>query len=219
MKKALVFGATGFVGSFLLEKLLEDPTYDQVIIVVRKPINKIHSKLKVLIGDLSTLPSLKEKLIADDLFIALGTTRKNTPDANEYYQIDHDYPILAAQLAKANGAKAIFVVTAVGANANSQFSYVRTKGEVERDLLALGFSQTHIFRPSMIMGSRKENRTLEKSLIKTWAVLNPLLAGPLSSYRGIEGEDIARAMIAAAKKPANEKAKIYEWKEMNALLN
>lgn len=70
----------------------------------------------------------------------------------------------------------------------------------------------------MIMGNRKESRSLEKALIKIFSIINPLFVGPMQKYRGIEAKNIAKAMLSAAKKPAG-KVKIYEWKEMNELLN
>lgn len=217
MKKAIVFGATGFIGSHLLRDLLDGPDYAQVIAVVRKPLTLSHPKLTVLVGDLASLPALKPQLVADEIFIALGTTRKHTPDEAEYYKIDHDYPVLAAEIAKANGARSVFLVTAVGANAKSGVFYIRTKGEVERDILALGFDHTHIFRPSMIMGQRDEDRPRERLFIAAWGVLNPLLVGPADRYRGLTGEEIARAMANAARHQT-EKVRIYHWKEMAGLL-
>ncbi|MDF0581183.1 NAD(P)H-binding protein [Bradyrhizobium yuanmingense] len=163
MKTALVFGATGFIGSHLLRDLLDSPDYSRVVAVVRKPLAGSDPKLTVLIGDLASLPALKPQLVADEIFIALGTTRKHTPDEAEYYKIDHDYPLLAAEIAKANGARSVFLVTAVGANTGSGVFYLRTKGEVERDILSLDFEHTHIFRPSMILGERDEDRPRERS--------------------------------------------------------
>ena len=217
MKKALLFGATGFIGSHLLQDLLNNSDYEQVIIVVRKPIPTKHPKLKVLIGDYQSLPKLKSELVADEIFIALGTTTKNTPDRKKYYEIDHDYPVAAAKIAKENGAKSVFIVTAVGANENSNFFYIRTKGEVERDIKALGFKHTHIFEPSMILGQREEFRALEKTLISFWGGINLILAGPLDKYKGIDGKDIARAMIKSAQFQ-KEKIKTYRWKEMSSFL-
>ncbi|SDP45203.1 oxidoreductase [Afipia sp. GAS231] len=217
MKKAIVFGATGFIGSHLLRALLGNPDYERVIAVVRKPLALSHAKLTTLIGDLALLPALKPQLVADEVFIALGTTRKHTPDEAEYYKIDHDYPVLAAEIAKANGARSVFLVTAVGANAGSSLFYVRTKGEVERDVLALDFDHTHIFRPSMIMGQRDEERPGERMIIAVWNVINPLLVGPVDRYRGLDGEEIARA-IAKAAQHQTEKVRIYHWNEMAALL-
>ncbi len=218
MKKALLFGASGFIGSYLLELLLADNDYEQIIIIVRKNIGISHPKLKVLIGDFHTLPQLKAELVADDIFIALGTTKKQSPDPKIYYQIDHDYPVLAAALAKANGAKSVFLVSSVGADANSPIFYTKIKGETERDIIALDFEHTHVFEPSMLLGNRQQHRPMEKIWIQLFAVINPLLAGGLHKYKGIDGRDVAKAMLNATKKQS-EKVKIYEWREMTDLLS
>ena len=152
MKKAIIFGSSGFVGSHLLSELLNSPEYEQVTAVVRKNLSISHPKLNTLIGDYRSLPALEPEISADEVFIALGATRATSPEREKYYQVDHDYPVLAARIAKARGAKSVFLVTAVGANPHSRVFYVRTKGETERDITALDFEHTHIFRPSMIMG-------------------------------------------------------------------
>ncbi len=63
---------------------------------------------------------MQEKLVCDEVFIALGSTTKRTPDKQAYYQVDHDYPVLAARLAKEGGAHSVFLVSSVGANAASK---------------------------------------------------------------------------------------------------
>ena len=217
MKTAVIFGASGFVGSFLLSELLDSLDYAQVTAVVRRDLGISHPKLKTVIGDFQSLPNLAADLAADEVFITLGTTRKATPDDAAYYQVDHDYPVLAARMAKAQGAKSAFVVTAVGADPHSRFSYVKTKGETERDIIALDFEHTHIFRPSMITGGRQEKRPLEKTIIALWNVIDPLFIGATDKYRGMTGQDIAKAMRIAASRPS-PKLKIYHWREMNELL-
>lgn len=213
MKKALIFGASGLIGSHLLEMLLADPDYEQVTVVVRKKLPVQHAKLKMLIGDFNSVASLKSELIADDVFIALGTTKKTTPDQTQYYQVDHDYPVLAAKLALENGAKWVGLVSAVGADARSTVFYVRTKGEAERDIEALGYPKTGIFRPSMLLGNRQENRPMERAFMSFWPKLNPLLQGSWNRYRGIDVQVVAAAMIRGAKNQ-KEKVKIYEWQDM-----
>jgi len=218
MKRALVFGSSGFVGSHLLNELLNSSDYGQVTAVARKSLNITHPKLRTVISDYNSLQNVKSEFAADEVFIALGTTRANSPRQADYYRVDHDYPVLAARIAEEAGAKSVFLVTAVDANPHSNFFYVRTKGETERDVIALNFEHTHIFRPSMIIGKRKEKRSLlEEALIKFWSAVNPLLIGRLDKYKGITGEDIAKAMMRSAK-TQTEKLKIYHWKEMHELL-
>ena len=212
MKKALIFGATGFIGSSILEQLLDHPAYEQVTVVVRKNIVLKHPKLKVLIGNDQDLLALRDQLVADEIFIAIGTTKKATPDPKRYYQIDHDYPVLAAKFAREHGARSVLIVTAVGADAVSNLFYVKTKSEIERDIIDIQFPQTQIFRPSMIMGPRQENRTFEKTLIQVWSLINPFLVGRLNRYRGIEGQDVAKAMVNAAQQPIAG-IKIYNWQD------
>jgi len=218
MKRAIVFGSSGFVGSHLLSELLNSSDYGQVTAVARKSLNITDPKLRTAIADYNSLAGMKSEIAADEVFIALGTTKKNSPEKADYYQVDHDYPVLAARIAKEGGAKSVFLVTAVGANLNSRFFYVRAKGETERDVIALNFEQTHIFRPSVILGKRKEKRSLlEAALMEFWSALNPLLIWKADKYKGIRGEDIAKAMVQSAKNQT-EKLKIYHWREMHGLL-
>ncbi|KIO53883.1 oxidoreductase [Flavobacterium hibernum] len=217
MKKAILYGASGLVGSYILDNLLNNANYQQVIIVVRKDLNIQHPKLKTLIGDFNTLPEVVKDIQVDEVFIALGTTQKKTPDKKLYYQIDHDYPILATKLAKENGAKAVFLVSALGANAKSSIFYSKLKGETEQDITSLNLDHTYIFRPSMILGNRKENRPAEKVFIGIFKFINPIFVGGLSKYKGIEATDIAKAMVNSAN-ALNEKVKILHWEEMTALL-
>src|ERR1700722_7991882 len=218
MKSAIIFGSSGFVGSHLLSELLNCSDYRQVTAVARKSLNISHPKLKTVLADYNSLGVLKSEINADEVFITLGTTKANSPVEADYYQVDHDYPVLAARIAKEIGAKSVFLLTAVGANPNSKFFYVRTKGETERDVIALNFERTHIFRPSMILGNRKEKRSqLEAALIGFWSALNPLLMWKADKYKGITAEDIAKAMLNSAKNQT-EKLKIYHWREMHDLL-
>jgi uncharacterized protein YbjT (DUF2867 family) len=214
MKSAILFGASGLVGSSLLTQLLDNSAYDKVMIVVRKPLPVQHPKLTMIIGDYASLPDLKQQLRADEVFISLGTTKKKTPDQNEYYRIDHDYPVLAASIAKDNGARSVLLVSAIDANANSKIFYVRTKGQVEADIIALGFEHTYIFRPSMLVGDRKESRPAERFFIGLFSVLDPLFAGSWKRYHSIRVKDLATAMIGAANDPG-VKVKHYHWQDMH----
>jgi uncharacterized protein YbjT (DUF2867 family) len=94
--------------------------------------------------------------------------------------------------------------------------YVRTKGETDRDVIALGIERTHIFRPSQLLGRREEHRPLERFAIAVWPAIDWLLVGGARKYRGITGADVARAMVRAAGEGATG-THVHEWADMKAL--
>ena len=94
---------------------------------------------------------------------------------------------------------AVVVVTALGADVSSRVFYNRVKGEVERALSKIKIPTVIIFRPSLLMGQRKESRPLEHVAS---IVLNklPIYVGKLKKYAPIEGSTVAKAMQIQARK-------------------
>ncbi|SFC01419.1 Uncharacterized conserved protein YbjT, contains NAD(P)-binding and DUF2867 domains [Parapedobacter composti] len=216
-KSAIIFGATGLIGGHLLRELLDNPEYGKVIAVVRREMDVRHAKLIQLVADLQSVENIKDQLVADDVFCCLGTTRKKTPDLKDYYRIDHDYPVNAARLTKANGAKAFFLVSAVGADADSGNFYLRMKGQTERDVVAVGMERTHIFRPSLLRGERSEKRWAESFAKGVFTVVDALLVGGLANYRSVPAAWVARAMNRAAGQTKGG-VRVYYWKDIKQLV-
>jgi len=212
-KSAVVFGATGLVGRHLLGCLLNDTAYSRIIVVTRKPIDIEHAKIQQVISDFNSIESVKDELVADCFFCCLGTTRRNTPDLDRYYEVDHDYPVWAAHTAKAAGAKTFVLVSAVGANPGSANFYIKMKGETERDVIAAGVERTYIFRPSLLTGHRDTPRVLERVASALMSAINPLLMGKLSRFRSIPAAQLANAMVASSHHTASGVI-IYHWKEI-----
>ena len=77
-RTALLAGASGLVGGHLLQRLLADPRYRQVITVSRKALGIEHPKLRSLITDFDPIEAAMAGLgeTVDDAFCALGTTIK-----------------------------------------------------------------------------------------------------------------------------------------------
>ncbi|MFZ3032583.1 MAG: NAD(P)H-binding protein [Parvibaculum sp.] len=203
---ALVAGATGLVGGFLVRKLLISPAFDKVIAVTRRELNGhgrmigTHPKLRQIIiplDDMEGFPA-DANVKADDAFCALGTTIKRAGSQAAFRHVDFDHVVNFARAAKAAGAKRFFLVSAVGASAKSNIFYSRVKGETEEAVKAVGFQATHIFRPSMLLGERQESRPAEAVARALTPFINPLLLGGASIYRGINAETVARAMVGAA---------------------
>ena len=198
--RALIFGASGLIGSELLKLTLNDPYFSSVTIIVRKKLSLSNTKLTQIISTFEELEENQDSLQGDIIFSCLGTTKSKTPDQKEYYKIDHDYPVLGSKIALKNGAKYIHLVSSLGSNISSSSSYLKMKGKIEDDISKLPFQGIHFYRPSLIIGERKENRPLEKFITLIFKIINPMLMGSMKKYRSIAATDIAKAMLSQAKK-------------------
>lgn len=215
---ALIAGASGLVGGFLLERLLRSPLYEQVVAVTRRPLTIKHPKLHEIISEFDDV-EVKVKAAGfkpTDAFCALGTTIKRAGSQAAFRKVDFEYVVRFARAAKAAGAQRFLLVTAVGASARSSIFYSRVKGEVEEAVSAMGFEAVHIFRPSMLMGNRDDKRPGETIAKALTPYISPFLIGPASIYKGIEAETVAAAMAAAAR-TATTGFMIHHYNEMQKL--
>jgi uncharacterized protein YbjT (DUF2867 family) len=216
VKTALLFGASGLVGSHVLSQLISNNNYSKIKLFVRSSIDISDPKIEIIQTDFNNLENHREDIKGDDCFFCIGTTKKNSPDKNEYQRIELNIPKQVAQIAKSNNIKSYFFVSSGYANSKSSGDYLKYKGLVEEEILNLGFSKTGILRPSFILGSRKEFRLGEKIGIIIFKLLNPLFVGPLRKMRSIHSETIAIAMIKLANENIDQK--IFESDQISDLV-
>lgn len=194
-RHALVVGATGLVGSHCLQLLLAHPTYDRVTIVVRRPTQTSHPKLREHVVDFEHLEQAAQAMAADDVYACLGTTMKKAGSKAAFRRVDHDYTVAVATLAREHGAARLALVSSIGASASSANFYLRVKGETERDVSALGYETVEIMRPSFLVGKRTERRAAEEAGIAAVSWVAGLMVGPLQQYRPVKAEQVAAAMV------------------------
>ena len=195
MKTALLFGSSGLVGGHLLNHLIKDINYSKIKLFVRAVPEISYPKVEIIKTDFTNLQNHKEDIIGDDCFVCIGTTKKSTPDKDDYRKVELDIPKEIAQIAKSNLVNSFIFVSALYANPKSSGDYVKFKGLVEEELKELNFPKLVLMRPSFLMGDRKEKRVGEKIGIFVFKLLSPLLLGPLKKMRPIHSETVARAMI------------------------
>ncbi len=195
-KRALVAGATGLVGRELVERLLVSEAYDRVVALVRSGMHLTHPKLEQQIVNFDELEQMSTDLVKGSvIFCALGTTMKRAKTRENFKRADYDYPMALGRLASRHGAERMLIVTAMGANRKSLFFYSRVKGQVEADLEALGLRALHIFRPSLIVGDRREPRPGEGIAAGLAKKAPFLFMGKMKPYAPVEASKIAAAMV------------------------
>ena len=217
MKTALLFGASGLVGSHVLSQLISNNNYSKIKLFARSTINVSDPRIEIIQTDFNNLENHKEDIIGDDCFFCIGTTKKNSPDKNEYKKVELEVPKQIAQIAKSNSVNSFVFVSSGYADPKSSGDYLRFKGEVEEELKRLNFSKLGIMRPSFLLGDRKEKRIGEKIGIFVFKLLSPLFVGPLKKMKPIHSATVAKAMIAITQN--NNSKIIFESNEISEIIN
>ncbi|MBT2289612.1 oxidoreductase [Paenibacillus albidus] len=195
-KIAMVLGATGLVGSEVTKELLSRVAWDEVRVLVRRPLELQHLKLKQTVVDWEQIGQYKEQFQGvQAVFCCLGTTIKKAGSQKEFERVDLDYPLAAASLAKSQGVKQFLAVSSMGASSKSRTFYSRTKGRAEDGLVGIGFQGLHLFRPSLLLGEREEFRPGERAAAVLMKGLDFLMVGKAAKYRAIQGKTVAKAMV------------------------
>ncbi len=193
----LLAGASGFVGRFALDFLLDAPDVARVFAVSRRALGFEHPRLANRIVQFDRLESQLQGLTCDAALCCLGTTRRQAGSEEEFRRVDVEAVLAFARAARAARAQRFVVVSSVGADPASRNFYLRTKGEVEQALSGLGFPCLDILQPSVLLGWRREMRPLELLARLAIPVVNPFLTGPREAYRGIAARTVALAMVGA----------------------
>jgi uncharacterized protein YbjT (DUF2867 family) len=199
-KIALVAGATGLVGGFLLKALLDAPEYSRVYALTRRPYGKEHPKLANRVVIFERMADQLKGLVAQDAFCCLGTTIADAGSQEAFREVDVDAVLLFARAARAAQASRFVVVSSVGASSQSKKFYLRTKGEMEEAVSDLGFASVDILQPSLLLGPRASLRPLEITGRIFAPLINPLLTGAREAYRAVPAETVGKAMLGAARR-------------------
>ena len=199
MKTAIIIGASGLTGKALLYQLLQDDSFNRVIVFVRKELTIAHAKLTQHAIDFNNLSSYKDLIKSDVVFCCMGTTIKTAGSQEAFKKVDFTYPIQFAKLAKENNVPVFCLQSSLGADAKSNNFYLKTKGETEDAIKALNFQSFATFRPSMLLGDRTEFRLGEKIGKVVMQALSFAFIGKLKRYKAIHVKQVANAMIKHAK--------------------
>jgi uncharacterized protein YbjT (DUF2867 family) len=196
---SLLAGATGAVGAQLLGILLARADGTEVIAVGRGDAPLAHPRLQWIRAGLDELGPALRGARATEAFCCLGTTLRRAGSRPAFRAVDLDGVAGFAAAAHAAGAGFFGLVSAAGAHPRAKNFYLRTKGEAEAAVEALGFDSLAILQPGLLRGRRREFRLGERIGQVAAPLADRLMMGPLARYRSVHIETVARAMDAAAR--------------------
>jgi uncharacterized protein YbjT (DUF2867 family) len=190
--QSLILGATGLVGNELISLLLEKE--NKVRLLLRRKLDLKSKKIQQIVLEELDSMTLEHFKGVVTVYCCLGTTIKTAKTKDAFKKVDYEYPLMAARLAKEAGVKNFICISAKGSSIDSAFFYPQVKGELERDLKAVGIEKLHIVRPSLLIGERSEFRLGEAiGQLFSKSVL-PLLKSVLGTYSPIEAKKVAFTM-------------------------
>jgi len=203
-KTALVFGATGLVGRFLVQELAENEIYEKVKVFNRKKQHYTNDKIIEIQIDFDKIGEYVHEFKGHDAYCCLGTTIRKAGSKENFFKIDHDLPVEIAKICSTNEVGSFIAISSIGANAESSNYYLRAKGLMELHIQELDFDQLAFVRPSMLIGPRKEFRFGELFGKIIMTPINFLLVGKLKKYRSIHSKTVAKAMVQIANMPMDK---------------
>lgn len=197
-KTAALIGASGLIGNEILSFLIEDDFYKEIRVITRRALQIDHPKVKEMIINFEDEHAYRASLMgADHVFCSIGTTTKKVKgDKTVYRKIDYDIPVNAAKLSFDMGICHFSLVSSIGANDQTSNFYLKLKGEVEKEISQFAIPSIGIYRPSMLLGDRKEFRFGE---VVSKYIFVPLSFLVPANYKPIQARAVAKAMVENAK--------------------
>ncbi len=212
-------GATGAVGSVVVQALLAMPELQRLSLLGRRPLDGADdSRVEQHTVDIFDSSTYAGRLKGHQVAICtLGVGQPSKISREDFLAIDRDAVLAFATACREAGVEHFQLLSSVGTNSESRSFYLRTKGELEEGLKALGFARLSLFRPSMILTPTSRYGFSQAVTLKVWPWLSLGLFGPLSKFRGVRVEQLGRAIAANAGLVERNRVEVLHWDEIKEL--
>lgn len=212
----MIAGATGLVGSKLLTLEIGNISTGKIYVLARNPIEMEHPKVSVLITDFKDFRKYEQQFReTNDLYCCIGTTIKKAKSKEAFREVDFGIPLKLAEFANICGIQRYIAISSLGANPRSGNFYLKTKGEMEREVSKYHFKKLAFLRPSLLIGHRNEFRFGEKIAQFFTLLISPVLVGRFKKYRPIMDVTVAKAMMSISRSINNQR--VYQSNELHWL--
>ncbi|KAI3857103.1 hypothetical protein MKX03_000963 [Papaver bracteatum] len=211
---ATVFGATGFLGRYVVQQLAKMGS--QVLVPFRGSEDS-HRHLK-LMGDLGQIVPMKYdprdedsiKAVMAKANVVINLIGREYETRNySFEEVNHHMAEQLAFIAKEHGGIMRFIqVSCLGASPSSSSRMLKAKAAAEGAILR-ELPKATILRPASMVGT--EDRILNKwaFIAKKWSFL-PLIGDGSTKIQPVFVSDVAAAIIAALKDDGTSMGKTYE---------
>lgn len=215
----VMIGATGAVGGQVLQTVLQQPGLQRLTLIGRRPVLGLtHPAVQQRkVDDLQQTASYMVELAGHDAAVCtLGVGQPSKISRQEFVRVDRDSVLAFAGACRRAGVRHFELLGSVGAHPRSWSFFLRTKGELEEGLKALGFERLSLFQPSMILTPTNRYGWTQAMTLRVTPWVNPLLLGGARKYRGIAVERLGAAMALNLLRPGSG-VQILHWDDFMTL--
>ena len=192
MKKILIFGGTGFVGTQVCEKLNQSSC--RVTVATRRREHARHLQLLPLVDvieiDLHDSAALAALVAGHDAVVNLIAILHGSEEA--FQKVHVQWPLTLIRACKTAGVRRMVHISALGAAIDSASKYQRSKARGEAALLGSGLDVT-VLRPSVIFGAGDSFLNTFANLQQVFPVIP--LAGSDARFQPVWVGDVASAVV------------------------
>lgn len=207
-KLVTIFGGGGFIGRYVCEQLFDYGEHDVRLRVVTREPRHAHyiqpmgqvGQFGIVPGDVTNPDSVRRAVEGAYAVVNLTGTFKGMGAVHVTGARN------VAEAARDAGVSALVQVSAIGADANSEAVYARTKGEGEAAVRE-AFPGATIVRPSIVFGPEDSFSNKLAGLSRLPAL--PVIA-PDFKFQPVYVEDLAKAITRAAVDPKTHGGRTYE---------
>ncbi len=214
MATITLFGSTGLIGNEILKIIEKDDYFKNINVISRREIKLNSKKSKLKLINFSNYDDYLSAIESSDIVLATIGTTQSKVNFNKKKYVDIDFGIVSkiAKACKEKNVKHFSFVSSAGADINNKSFYLKLKGEIEKEVESQQLKSSTVYRPSLLLGKRKENRfgeQLAQFIIPIISFLMP------SNYKPIKATKVAKAMVNESKKYSSG-FKIFHY---NQILN
>ncbi|XP_051143550.1 NADH dehydrogenase [ubiquinone] 1 alpha subcomplex subunit 9, mitochondrial [Andrographis paniculata] len=211
---ATVFGATGFLGRYLVQQLAKMGS--QVLVPFRGSEDS-HRHLK-LMGDLGQIVPMKYnprdensiRAVMAKANVVINLIGREYETRNySFEEVNHQMAEQLAVIAKEHGGIMRFIqVSCLGASSSSPSKMLKTKAAAE-DAILREIPEATVMRPAVMVGT-------EDRILNPWAHFAkkygfiPLFGGGSTKIQPVYVVDVASAIVSALKDDGTSMGKVYE---------
>ncbi|KAH7714339.1 TIP30-like protein [Aphelenchoides avenae] len=220
---AFVVGHTSRTGKVLVSELLKRNVFRKLILIGRREVpleGELYQNVEQRVIDFDNVAAHKEAFKNCTVgFCCLGSA-PGSPDG--FAKVDHDYVVGVAKAAREQGTQHFSVLSAWSADKsnvvfNTLFdNYPKTKALMERDVIALDFPRTTIFRPGFFECESSDDARLWERMVL--GILTPVRWLSPTSV-SVSTSAVARAMVADLWREATNKVDFIDNATVHKMAN